>query len=480
MSLGKNRWQNYIGGEWRNPVDGGWIAIEDPATAEPAFSAPRGQKADIDAAVDAARKAIDSRAVYEMAPHDRMILLLKVAAELRKMTDEIAPIITVENGKSISLARDEVEDAARYFEYYAGLAGKLHGRQIPLGEGFLDYTQLVPIGVIGVIIPWNFPLELAGRDIAPALACGNAVVVKSPELCPVSLCFLAIACERAGLPSGYFNVVCGYGNEAGESLASHPGIDQIVFTGSVETGKRVALNAAKSMIPCVLELGGKGAGIVYADADLDAVAHSAGIGIFVYGGQVCSAGSRLIVHRSVEQALTKKLVEWVGKRTMGPGVDDHFFTPLISRAQRDKAEQFCATAVATGANAVIGGRHPEQFKGYYLEPTIISNVGPDAPIAQKEVFGPVLTMLTFDSPEEAVRVANGTEYGLTAGVYTKDLKLAHWTADRLQAGSVYVNKWYAGGMEAPFGGFKKSGFGRVKSVDALAHFYQVRNVAIRL
>jgi len=480
MNIGKKRWQNYIDGQWRDPAGGDWIPIEDPATTEVVLEAPRGQKADIDEAVHAARRAIDSRAVYEMAPHDRMILLLKVASELRKMVDEIAPVIVAENGKSISFARDEVEDAARYFEYYAGLAGKLHGRQIPLGEGFLDYTQLVPMGVIGVIIPWNFPLELAGRDLAPALACGNAVVVKSPELCPISLCYLAIACERAGLPKGYYNVVCGFGHEAGEALASHDGIDQVVFTGSIETGKRVAANAAKSLIPCVLELGGKGAGIVYPDADLDAVAHSAGIGIYAFAGQVCSAGSRLIVHKSVEKALTEKLVAWVGKRTMGPGTEDHFFTPLISRPQRDKAEAFCVSAVEAGGRAVIGGKHPEKLKGYYLEPTIIAGVGPDSKIAQNEVFGPVLTMLTFDTPEEALKIANGTDYGLTAGVYTKDLKLAHWTADRLQAGSVYVNKWFAGGMEAPFGGFKKSGFGRVKSVDALAHFYQVRNVAIKL
>lgn len=480
MKPGNNRWQNYIDGEWRDPHGREWIAIEDPATAEVVFTAARGQGPDIDEAVDAAQKAVDSRALYEMPPHDRMLLLLRIAAELRKMTDEIAPVIVAENGKSISLARDEVEDAARYFEYYAGLTGKLHGRQIPLGEGFLDYTQLVPIGVIGVIIPWNFPLELAGRDIAPALACGNAVVVKSPELCPVSLNYLAMACERAGLPKGYYNVVCGYGNEAGESLASHPRVNQIVFTGSIETGKRVAANAAKSLIPCVLELGGKGAGIVYADADLDLVAHSAGIGIFIYGGQVCSAGSRLIVHRSVAENLTEKMVGWVAKRTMGPGSEDHFFTPLISRSQRDKAESFCKNAVAAGAHAVIGGRAPEKLSGYYLEPTILSKVAPNMEVAQKEVFGPVLTMLTFNTPDEALHIANGTDYGLTAGVYTKDLKLAHWTADRLQAGSVYVNKWYAGGMEAPFGGFKKSGFGRVKSIDALSHYYQVRNVAMRL
>lgn len=476
----KERWQNYIDGQWCDAAGGEWIPIDDPATGKPIASAARGQAPDIDRAVEAAQRAVATRALYEMAPHDRMLLLLRIAAELRKMVDELAPVITLENGKSISLAKDEVDDAARYFEYYAGLAGKLHGRSIPLGEGFLDYTQLVPLGVVGFIFPWNFPLELAGRDLAPALACGNALVVKSPELCPISLCYLAMACERAGLPKGYYNVVCGYGAEAGESLAAHPGINQIVFTGSVETGKRVAQNAARSLIPCVLELGGKGAGIVYSDADLDQVAHSAGIGIFIYGGQVCSAGSRLIVHRSVEQGLVDRLVTWVGKRTMGPGIDDHFFTPLISGNQRDKAETFCRAAVQGGAQAVLGGQHPDERSGYYLNPTIFTHVTPDMPVAQKEVFGPVLTILTFDEPEEAIAIANGTEYGLTAGVYTKDLKRAHWTADRLLAGSVYVNKWYAGGMEAPFGGFKKSGFGRVKSVDALAHYYQIRNVAIKL
>lgn len=476
----RKHWQNYIDGTWCEGSSGGTIPIENPATGEAFATIAQGTADDIDRAVGAARKAVRTRALYEMGPHDRMLLLIRIAAELRSMADEIVPVIIAENGKSVSFARDEVEDAARYFEYYAGLAGKLHGRSIPLGGGFVDYTQLVPLGVCGHIIPWNFPLELAGRDLAPALACGNALVVKSPELSPLMLTFLATACERAGLPKGYFNLVCGYGNEAGEALASHPDIDHVTFTGSVETGKRVAANAARRVVPCVLELGGKGAGIVYPDADLDQVAHSAGIGIFAYGGQICSAGSRLIVHRSVRDALVEKLVAWVGARTMGPGEEDHWFTPLISGPQRDKAENMCQTAIQAGAHAVIGGRRPDHMPGYYLNPTILTEVKSDMAMNEKEVFGPVLAVLDFTEPEEAIEMANGPDYGLTAGVYTTSLKLAHWTADRLEAGSIYVNKWFAGGMEVPFGGFKRSGYGRVKSLEGLANYHHVRNVAIRL
>jgi aldehyde dehydrogenase (NAD+)/betaine-aldehyde dehydrogenase len=479
MALRKH-WQNYIDGAWCEGSTGDTIPIENPATGQVFATIARGTAEDIDRAVAAARRAVKSRALYEMAPHERMLLLLRIAAELRKLSDEIVPVIVAENGKSVSFARDEVEDAARYFEYYAGLTGKLHGRSIPLGEGYVDYTQLVPMGVCAHIIPWNFPLELAGRDLAPALACGNALVAKSPELSPLMLTFLVTACERAGLPKGYLNLVCGYGNEAGEALATHDGIDHITFTGSIETGKRIAANAARRVLPTLLELGGKGAGIVYPDADLDQVASSAAIGIFAYGGQICSAGSRLIVHKSVRDPLIEKLVTWVKGRTMGPGEEDHWFTPLISGPQRDKAETMCQTAIQQGAEAVIGGRRPDHLPGFYLNPTILTNVRSDIQVNQREVFGPVLAVLDFTEPEEALAIANETDYGLTAGVYTTDLKRAHWTADRLDAGQVFVNKWFAGGMEVPFGGFKRSGHGRVKGVEGLANYHQIRNIAIRL
>jgi aldehyde dehydrogenase (NAD+)/betaine-aldehyde dehydrogenase len=475
----KKHWQNYIDGVWCEGSTNDRIPVENPATEQEFATIARGTVDDIDRAVLSARNAVNTRALYEMVPHERMRLLLRIADELRKMREEIVPVIIAENGKNVGLANDEVEETAQYFEYYAGLAGKLHGRSIPLGKGFVDYTQLVPLGVSAHIIPWNFPLEMAGRDVAPALACGNAIVIKSPELSPLMLCFLVTACERAGLPKGYVNLVCGYGNEAGEALASHPGVDHIAFTGSVVTGKRVAANAAPNLVPCLLELGGKSAGIVFPDADLDRVVHSASIGIFAYAGQICSAGSRLLVHRSIREPLIEKMVNWVKERTQGPGEEDHFFTPLISGPQRDKVENLCQSAIQEGATTVIGGRRPDR-SGFYMEPTIVTGVKEGMSIHENEVFGPVLSVVDFDGPDEAIAIANSTPYGLAAGVYTTDLKLAHWAADRLEAGSIYVNKWFAGGMEVPFGGFKNSGYGRVKSTDGLANYYQIRNVAIGL
>lgn len=479
MSKSGTRWENYIGGAWRKPTGSKSIVINDPATGRPYQEIGGSSASDVEEAVQAARAAFKTRALYEMSPHARMLLLFRVAAELRAMADEIVPVLVHENGKSVGFAKDEIECAAQYFEYYGGIADKLHGKSIPLGGGFVDYTQLVPFGVSGQVVPWNFPLEIAARSIAPALACGNAVIAKSPELSPLNMCFLATACERAGVPKGYFNLLHGYGNEAGEALVQNPGVDQIVFTGSVETGRRILLNAAQRIVPCVAELGGKSAGIVYSDADPAAVASSAAIGIFAHGGQVCSAGSRLIVHHSIHDAVIEKMQEWIKSKTMGPGEEDHFFTPLISEPQRDKAERFALTAVQAGAKVAAGGRRADR-EGYYMQPTILTNVTPDMEINQREVFGPVLSVTKFSEPEEALAIANGTEYGLAAGVYTKDLSLAHWTADRLEAGTIFVNQWFVGGNETPFGGFKKSGYGREKGVEAMANYQQVRNIGIKL
>jgi aldehyde dehydrogenase (NAD+) len=478
MKNSKGIWQNYVGGEWRNAKT--TIVVDNPATGEPYAEIACAGASDVDDAVAAARSAFATRALYEMAPHARMMLLLRIANEIRAMADEIVPVMVGENGKSVGFAKDEIECAAQYFEYYGGIADKVFGKSIPLGGGFVDYTQMVPFGVSAQIVPWNFPLEIAARSIAPALACGNAVVCKSPELSPLSMCFLVTACERAGLPKGYFNLLCGYGDKAGEAMTSHPGVNQVVFTGSVVTGQRILRRAAESIIPCVLELGGKSAGIVYKDADLDQTASSAAIGIFAHAGQVCSAGSRLIVHKSVHDEVVDKMVAWIKSKTMGPGSEDHFLTPLISAAQRDKVEAFALAAVQAGATAVTGGRRPADLPGFYMQPTILTGVTTDMEINTSEVFGPVLSVLKFEEPEEALQIANGTDYGLAAGVYTRDLKQAHWTADRLEAGTVFVNQWFVGGNETPFGGFKKSGYGREKGVEAMANYCQTRNIGIRL
>ncbi len=479
MSTIKNYWQNYIGGRWVDSVSGRRLPVENPATGRPFAEIACAEGPDVDLAVEAARRAVAGRALYDMKPDKRCQLLNRMASEVRALGPEIIPVLTADNGKNLEFSADEVEGTARYFEYYAGMADKMHGRSIPLGDGYVDYTQLAPYGVSAQVVPWNFPLELAARSLAPALAGANAVVIKSPELSPLAVCFLAIAAEKAGLPEGYLNIICGLGNVAGEALTGHLGIDHIVFTGSVATGRRILHKAAERVVPCVMEMGGKSAGIVFPDADLDATARSAAIGILAHGGQVCSAGSRLIVHRSVHDQIVDKIVAVAKGFTMGPGDANHFLTPLISANQLEKVEGYCRSGIQAGAKPVIGGKRADR-PGYFMSPTVFTGVTQDMTIHREEIFGPVLSVLPFDEPDEALSIANGTEYGLAAGVYTRDLKRAHWMADRLEAGTVFVNQWFAGGNEVPFGGFKRSGFGREKGVEALGNYVQVRNIAIRL
>jgi len=479
MSGIRSYWQNYIDGRWVDSASGRRIPIEDPASGQQIAEIARAEAADVDVAVEAARRAAAGRALYDMKPEKRCQLLLAIAREVRALADEIVPVMTADNGKNLEFSRDEVEGTARYFEYYAGMADKIHGRLIPLGDGFVDYTQLVPFGVSAQVVPWNFPLELAARSLAPALAGANAVVIKSPELSPLAICYLATAAERAGLPKGYLNIICGYGNEAGEALTGHSGIDHIVFTGSVATGRRILHKAADRVVPCVMEMGGKSAGIVYPDADLEATAKSAAIGILAHAGQVCSAGSRLIVHESIHDELVERIVAVARGFTMGPGSEGHFLTPVISRAQLEKVEGYCRSGIQAGAKPVIGGKRAERA-GYFMPPTVFTGVTPDMLISREEIFGPVLSILTFKEPEQSLAIANDSDYGLAAGVYTRDLKRAHWTADRLEAGTVFINQWFVGGNEVPFGGFKRSGFGREKGVEALANYVQTRNIGIRL
>lgn len=473
-------WKNYIGGAWVDGSDGSRIAVTDPATGEVIAEVARAKPADIDRAVAAARTCFGSRVLRDLRPHRRGDLMLEVARQLDAAADEIALLECRDNGKTLAAGRAEVALTQRYLTYYAGLADKLEGRQIPLGDGYLDYTLHEPYGVSAQIVPWNGPLPVGARSIACALITGNTVVLKSPEDSPLSLFLLAEACERAGVPAGAVNIVCGYGHDAGTALAAHRDIDQIVFTGSVETGKSVLRAAVDRIIPCVMELGGKSGAIVYADADLDRAAASATRGIFHHAGQICSAGARLIVHRSIHDDLVARIQRLAARRSVGPGLDGCDMGPLINSRQLARVEALCASGVAEGATLVTGGARVPELAGHFMAPTIFTNVRPDMRIAQEEFFGPVLVVIPFDTPEQALAIANGTEYGLAAGVYTRDLKLAHWTADRLVAGQVYVNEWWAGGIETPFGGMKRSGYGREKGQEALLGYVQTKNVAIRL
>ncbi|WP_428674574.1 aldehyde dehydrogenase family protein [Roseibium sp.] len=473
-------WQNFIDGTWVDGADGSRITVTDPATGEPVSEVARAMPADVDRAVAAARKRFESRTLQDMRPNVRGDLMLEVADQLEHLADEIATLECFDNGKTLAAGRAEVALTQRYLRYYGGMADKLEGRQIPLGDGLLDYTMHVPYGVSAQIVPWNGPLPVGARSVACALVTGNTVVLKSPEDSPLSLFLFAEACERAGVPSGAVNIICGYGHDAGAALAAHRDIDHIVFTGSVETGKSVLRSAAERVIPCVMELGGKSGGIVYSDADLDRTAASAVRGIFHHSGQICSAGSRLIVHRSIHDELMERIAALATKRTVGPGIDGCDMGPLISARQLEKVEDLCLAGVAEGATLLMGGSRVPGLAGHFMSPTIFTGVRPGMRIAREEFFGPVLVVLPFDTPEEAIAIANGTDYGLAAGVYTRDLRLAHWTADRLIAGQVYVNEWWAGGVETPFGGMKRSGYGREKGQEALLGYVQTKNVGIRL
>ncbi len=476
----KPYWQNYINGNW---VDGGAgrLAVDNPATGEILAEQALADRADIDRAVQAAKACHQSGALSSLRPVERGRMVQKMGQYLLDNIDEIAPLLCLEAGKPLWEARVEVAGAARYFEYYGNQAETVEGRSIPLGSHYLDFTVYEPYGVSGQIIPWNYPLEMTARSLSAGLATGNACVVKTPELDPLSNYYMAKAAEFAGLPQGAVNILCGYGHEAGDALTIHDDVDQIVFTGSVQTGMAIAGNAAKHVVPCVLELGGKSAAIVYPDADMDNLEQSIRWGIYFNAGQVCSAMSRLVVHESVRDEVVERAAALANRLNVGPGLERTEFGDnmgaMVSAKQRDRAEGMCRDAEKQGARLAAGG-HALNRPGHFLQPTVFDQVAPNMNIAQEEVFGPVLSVLSFRDDAEALAIANGTDYGLVGGVFTADIERAMEAAQRLRAGQVFVNEWFAGGVETPFGGYGKSGYGREKGREALWNYVQTKNIAI--
>jgi len=469
--------RHFIGGEWR--ADGERLAVEDPGTGEAIGAVALADRDAVDAAVRAADSCHRSRALTGPPPANRLRLMLAIAAEIRAVAEQGAELLCRESGKPLADARGEFDEAARYFEYYGGMADKIEGRSIPLGDGYVDWTEREPWGVSAQIVPWNFPVAIAARSLAAALATGNCVVIKSPELAPLALGVLAAACERGGAPAGAVNLICGYGNEAGAALVEHPLVRQIVFTGSVPTGRSILHAAADRVVPCVMELGGKSAAIVHDDADLDAVIASVRAGIFFNAGQVCSAMARLLVHRSLHDRLVERVTELAEGLRVGHGLDDPDLTPLISAEQRDRVERLCAAGVDEGARVATGGTRLDR-PGYFMRPTVFTDVAPAMTLARDEIFGPAIALMPFDDAEAAVEIANASSYGLVAGVFTRDLDRALATARALDAGQVFVNEWFAGGVETPFGGMKQSGYGREKGLEALDNYLQTKNIAVRL
>lgn len=478
----KTYWQNYIDGVWRDG-GAGRIDVVNPGTGEKLAEQALADAADVDRAVQAAKRVHRSGALSDLRPVERGRMVQAMGRYLLAHIDEIAQVLTLEQGKPLWEAQMEIEGAARYFEYYGNQAETVEGRSIPLGKSYFDFTTYEPFGVSAQIIPWNYPVEMTARSLSAALATGNACVIKTPELTPLSNAWFAHAAEAVGLPSGAVNILCGLGQDAGAALSAHPDVNQIVFTGSVPTGVAIATAAAQNVVPCVLELGGKSAAIVHADADLDAFENDVRWGIYFNAGQVCSAMSRVIVHESIHDALVERLVGVAQGLTVTPGIEQPTFGPnmgaMVSEGQRDRAVRMVAQAEAEGARVVTGGRKMN-IPGAFLEPTVLCDVRPDMTIANEEVFGPVLSVLRFSSDADAIVIANGTPYGLVGGVFTRDLDRATSAARQLRAGQVFVNEWYAGGVETPFGGYGKSGYGREKGREALWNYVQTKNIAIKL
>ena len=474
------KFQNYINGKF---VEGGagHIEVTNPANGQTVGEQALADAGDVDKAVAAAKALHVSGKFSALRPVERGRMVQKMGQYLLQQKDKLAALLSLEQGKPLWESHIEIEGAARYFEYYGNQAETVEGRSIPLGQGYFDFTVYEPFGVSAQIIPWNYPIEMTARSLSAALATGNACVIKSPELTPLTHYIFAEAAEAAGLPEGAVNILCGLGHDAGAAIAAHRDVNQIVFTGSVATGVAIASAAAKNIVPCVLELGGKSAAIVHDDADLQAFESDLRWGIFFNAGQVCSAMSRVIVHSSRKAEFLER-AEAVAKSLH---LDDGINLPefgnnmgaMVSDAQRDKAEAMVTAAVADGAELVCGGRRLNR-PGAFLEPAIIT-CQPDNAIAQQEVFGPVLSVISFETDDEAIAIANATEYGLVAGVFTQDLNRATKAAANLRAGQVFVNEWYAGGVETPFGGYGKSGYGREKGREALWNYIQTKNVAIK-
>jgi aldehyde dehydrogenase (NAD+) len=401
-----------------------------------------------------------------------------VAERIRDHADELAELESRDQGKPVSQARSDIVSAARYFEYYAGAADKLEGISVPVGTGQVDYTVREPYGVSAQIIPWNFPGNLFARGVAPALAAGNTAVVKPAPTTPLSAYRLAELCFDAGVPESAINVVSGAG-ETGAALTSHEGVDTITFTGSVVTGQHVMKAAAENVTPVTLELGGKNPAIVYPDADLEEAVSWVERGIFVNAGQVCSAADRAIVHESHYEEFVERVVERAEAYDLGPGSEDPDMGPLNSREHFERVRDYVEVGVEEGATLTAGGEALDR-DGYFFRPTVLADVDNDMRVAQEEIFGPVLTVIPYGDDEDPIEIGNDVQYGLVSGVFTNDVRRAHRAARRLEAGNVYVNKWFGDTNQTPFGGYKKSGIGREKGLAALDSYLQSKNVAVNL
>lgn len=472
---------NFIDNRSVRSASGQTLPVIDPADGQPYDSIERSNAADVDAAVQAARRCLEGPWA-RLTAAERGRLLMKLSAKVAEHADELAAIEQRDCGKPTKQAKADALALVRYFEFYAGAGDKLHGHTIPYLDGYSVLTWHEPHGVTGHVIPWNYPMQIFGRSVGGALAAGNVCVVKPSEDACLSLLRVAELAAEVGFPAGAINIVTGYGHEVGDALARHPGIDHISFTGSPRVGTLIQQAAAERHCPVTLELGGKGPQIVFDDADVDAALPFIINAIVQNSGQTCSAGSRLLVQRKLYEPLLQRLGEAFKGLRAGPPTMDLDLGPLIRETQQQRVRGFLDEVKRDGLSIVAQGQidPAADAKGYYAAPTLVRDVPPQHRLAQEEVFGPVLAAMAFDDEDEAVRLANGTSFGLVAGVWTRDGARQLRMARRVKAGQVFINNYGAGGgVELPFGGVKSSGYGREKGFEALLGFTTLKTVAIR-
>ncbi|WP_205672294.1 aldehyde dehydrogenase [Ammoniphilus sp. YIM 78166] len=482
---GVKRYQMYIGGQFIDPHDDSYIESVNPASGELWALIPKGEKEDVDRAFQAARQCFESDEWRGISPTQRGKLLRKLAQAIADQAEHLARMETQDNGKLYREMLAQMKIIPAWYEYFAGLADKVEGSVIPLDrQSVFNYTLREPLGVIACITPWNSPLLLATWKMAPALAAGNTIVLKPSEFTSASSLEFAKIFDEVGFPPGTLNVVTGYGHTVGDLISKHPMASKVAFTGGTETGRKVAMNAASHLASVTLELGGKSPNIVFADADLDAAEAGVIAGIFAASGQTCIAGSRLFVESSIADRFITRLANRAKEIRLGdPMQPDTQMGPAATPGQLKKIEEYVDIAKNEGARVLVGGErpsHPELANGLYYYPTILTDVNNSMRICQEEVFGPVLSVIPFDSEEEVVKMANDTEFGLGAGIWTNDLKRSHRMARVLEAGTVWINTYRASAPNSPFGGYKNSGIGRESGLEAIYDFMQTKSVWVEL